>query len=192
MRGSPVSGRFEFRQTPLAGLVAVRRLPRGDARGSLERLFCAGELAGAGWTGPVSQINRTLTAVPGTVRGMHFQHPPQAEMKLVSCLAGEVYDVAVDIRAGSPTFLRWHAELLSAENHTSLLIPEGFAHGFQTRTPDVEMLYLHSAPYAPGAEGGLNPRDPRLAIAWPDPVALLSERDAGHAFLDATFQGVIL
>ncbi|KUG27224.1 dtdp-4-dehydrorhamnose 3,5-epimerase [hydrocarbon metagenome] len=187
-----MSGRFEIRETSLAGLMVVRRLPRSDSRGFFERFFCAGELAPAGWTGPVAQINRTLTAHPGTLRGMHFQYPPQAEMKLVSCLRGEVFDVAVDIRAGSPTFLQWHAEILSGDNHASLLIPEGFAHGFQTRTPDVEMLYLHSAPYAPGAEGGLNPRDPRLAIAWPGAVSLISERDAAHAFLDATFQGVIL
>jgi dTDP-4-dehydrorhamnose 3,5-epimerase len=187
-----MSGRFEIRETPLAGLVAIRRLPRSDPRGFFERFFCADELAPAGWTGPVAQINRTLTAGQGTLRGLHFQHPPHAEKKLVSCLRGEVFDVAVDIRAGSPTFLHWHAEILSGDNHTSLLIPEGFAHGFQTRTPDVEMLYLHSAPYAPGAEGGLRPDDPRLAVAWPDPVALLSERDAGHALIDETFQGVIL
>ena len=106
----------------------------GDARGFLSRLFCAEELRAAGWTGPIAQINHTHTARKGTVRGMHFQYPPHAEMKLVSCLRGEVWDVAVDIRAGSQTFLRWHAEILSADNGRALLIPQGFAHGFQALT----------------------------------------------------------
>jgi dTDP-4-dehydrorhamnose 3,5-epimerase len=111
-------------------------------------------------------------------------------MKLVSCIRGEVWDVAVDIRAGSPTFLRWHAERLSADNRQAMLIPEGFAHGFQTLTADVEMLYCHSTAHAPGAEGGLNPRDPKLAIAWPLEIGEISERDAGHAPLTDSFTGV--
>lgn len=99
---------------------------------------------------------------------MHFQRTPHAEMKLVSCVRGLVFDVAVDLRRGSPTFLRWHSELLSADNHKTLVIPEGFAHGFQTLTDDCEMLYLHTTAYAPDAEAGLNPQDARLAIAWPN------------------------
>jgi dTDP-4-dehydrorhamnose 3,5-epimerase len=173
-----------------AGLKLIRRAPLEDARGSLTRMFCAEELAAAGWSKCIAQINHTRTRVRGTVRGMHFQHPPHAEMKLVSCIRGEVWDVAVDVRAGSPTFLTWHAERLSAENGCALLIPEGFAHGFQSLSPDAEMLYFHSAFYAPDAEGGLNPRDPKLAIRWPLPVADLSMKDAQLPMLTEAFTGI--
>jgi dTDP-4-dehydrorhamnose 3,5-epimerase len=184
--------RFEIVPTPLAGLMRIERQRLGDARGFLSRLFCADELAGAGWRKPIAQINHTFTGEAGTVRGMHYQTPPHAEAKLVSCLRGEVWDVAVDLRAGSPTFLQWHAEVLSAENGRALLIPEGFAHGFQTLSPDVEMLYCHSNPYVPGAEAGLSPQDPRLALAWPLPIKQLSPRDSGHPLLTTTFEGVRL
>jgi dTDP-4-dehydrorhamnose 3,5-epimerase len=185
--------RFAVSATPLPGLVRVQRQFLGDARGQLARLFCADELRAAGWgSAPVAQINHTRTTRAGTLRGLHFQHPPHAEIKLVSCLRGEVWDVAVDLRAGSPTFLRWHAERLSADNGTALLIPQGFAHGFQTLGDDVEMLYCHSAAYAPAAEGGLHPLDERLAIAWPLPVSEISVRDAGHARLTDTFEGIRL
>ena len=182
--------RFTVEATPLAGLRLVQRQRIGDARGFLARVFCADELRDAGWTRPIAQVNHTFTARRGTVRGMHFQHPPHAEMKLVSCLRGEVWDVAVDLRAGSPTFLQWHAAVLSAENGHALLIPEGFAHGFQALSDDAEMLYCHSAAYTSGAEGGLNPRDPRLGVRWPLPITEISQRDAGHAAIDAGFKGV--
>lgn len=182
--------RFDVGATPLEGLVTVTRRRLGDARGSLTRIFCADELRDAGWTRPIAQINHTVTALAGTVRGLHFQHPPHAEAKLVSCLRGEVWDVAVDVRAGSPTFLHWHATRLSADNGLALLIPEGFAHGFQALTDNLEMLYCHSHPHVPQAEGGLNPLDPTLTIAWPLPVVGLSERDAGHAPIGEGFRGV--
>jgi dTDP-4-dehydrorhamnose 3,5-epimerase len=121
---------------------------------------------------------------------LHFQHPPYAECKLVTCLAGEVFDVAVDVRHNSPTFLHWHAEILSAENKKTFLIPEGFAHGFQTLTGNCEMLYFHTVAFRPEAEGALNVLDPRLAIRWPQPVAGLSARDADHPMLDDGFRGV--
>jgi len=121
---------------------------------------------------------------------MHFQRPPHAEIKLVNCLRGEVWDVAVDLRAGSPTFLRWHAERLSADNGCALLIPRGFAHGFQTLSDDVELLYCHSAAYAAQSEGGMHPQDERLGIAWPMPLTELSARDAGHARITETFTGI--
>lgn len=184
--------RFEAIPTPLAGLRALQRQQLGDARGFLSRLYCADELAPLGWQGPVAQVNHTRTGQRGTVRGMHYQLPPHAEVKLVTCLRGAVWDVAVDLRAGSPTFLQWHAELLSEDNARALLIPQGFAHGFQTQTDDVDMLYCHSAAYVGHAEAGLNPADPRLAIAWPLPVQGLSARDAGHALLGADFEGVRL
>lgn len=187
-----MSARFDIHTTPLSGLKVVERKLLGDSRGYLERMFCREELRDVFGERQVVQINHTLTQILGTVRGMHFQYAPHAEMKFVSCLRGAAFDVAVDLRKGSPTFLRWHAETLSADNHRTLAIPEGFAHGFQTLTDDCEMLYLHTAAYTPGAEAGLNPRDARLAIAWPLPIAEMSLRDAAHARVDDGFPGVVL
>lgn len=184
--------RLAISDLSLAGLKRVERQRLGDARGFLSRLFCADELAAAGWVKPIAQVNQTVTAKRGTVRGLHFQHPPHAEMKLVSCLSGKVWDVVVDVRAGSKTFLRWHAERLSADNGYALLIPEGFAHGLQTLTDDVELLYCHSAAYDEHAQAGLNPNDTRLAIEWPLPIAELSARDAEHPMLTDQFAGVVL
>jgi dTDP-4-dehydrorhamnose 3,5-epimerase len=184
--------RFAVSGTTLADLRVVERKPIGDSRGFLCRIFCNEELSAAGWPGGVAQINHTLTEKRGTVRGMHFQRPPHAEFKLVSCIRGEVWDVAVDLRANSPTFLQWHGEHLSAENHRALLIPVGFAHGFQTLSDGVELLYCHSAPYVPAAESGLTPTDQRLGISWPLPIAEMSVRDSGHALLTKQFEGLSL
>jgi dTDP-4-dehydrorhamnose 3,5-epimerase len=170
----------------------VERQPLGDHRGSLTRLFCADDLVAAGWIWPVAQINQTLTAVRGTVRGLHYQRPPHGEAKLVSCLAGSIFDVAVDLRHGSPTFLHWHGEILSADNHAALLIPPGFAHGFQTLCDHVSLLYCHSHPHAPEAEAGVSVRDPALAISWPLEISVLSERDSAHPVMTQDFKGVYL
>lgn len=166
--------------------------PIADARGFFARFYCADEFRAAGLNKPIAQINHTLTRSKGAVRGLHFQHPPHAETKLVSCLSGAVFDVAVDLRADSPSFLHWHGEILSVENHRSLLIPEGYAHGFQTLTEDCELLYLHTAPFYPEAEGALNVTDPALTIQWPLPVSDLSERDRSHPFIDTHFSGIRL
>lgn len=184
--------RFIVNDLPLPGLKLVTRQRIGDSRGFLSRLFCAEELATAGWVKPIAQVNHTFTAMRGTVRGMHFQHPPHAEMKLVNCIRGEVWDVAVDVRAGSPTFLHWHAEHLSADNGRALLIPEGFAHGFQALADDVELLYCHSDAYNASTEAGLNPLDARLAITWPLPISELSARDKSHSLIETGFEGVRL
>lgn len=184
--------RFTISNTPLADLKIVERQQMGDERGFLARLFCAEELAAAGWTQPIAQINHTSTQQKGSVRGLHFQHPPHAEMKLVSCLRGAIWDVAVDLRAGSPTFLQWHAEELSAANCRALLIPEGFAHGFQTLCDGCELLYLHSKAYTPAAEAGLHARDPALAIGWPMAITGFSIRDDQHPMLGPLFEGVTL
>jgi dTDP-4-dehydrorhamnose 3,5-epimerase len=185
-----MSSSFDIVDTPLDGLKVIQRNLIGDHRGYLERMFCAEELwpliPGKG----IVQINHTLTAKRGAVRGLHFQYPPHAEIKIVNCLRGEVFDVAVDLRQGSRTFLQWHAEILSANNHRTFLIPEGFAHGFQTLTEDCELLYFHTAAYRPDAEGGLNTQDPRLEIRWPEAVIGLSSRDAAHPFVTAAFVGV--
>lgn len=167
-------------ETPLAGLMVVETTPVGDARGSFARLFCARELEPLGLPAPIAQINHSFTATRGTVRGLHFQRPPRAEAKLIRCLKGRVLDVAVDLRKGSPTFLKWHAVELTQENRKAFYLPQGFAHGFQTLTPDCELLYLHTEFYSPEHEGGLRHDDPVLAIAWPLPVAELSARDRAH------------
>ena len=183
--------RFDFISTPLAGLLLVQRKAAEDHRGFLSRFYCAEEFRTAGITKNIAQINHTLTREKGAVRGLHFQYPPHAEAKLVSCLKGEILDVAVDLRCGSPTFLQWHGEILSAENRKSLLIPEGYAHGFQALTGDCELIYLHTAAYHPEAEGSLNVSDPRLNIAWPLPIGDLSERDRIHPFINPDFSGVV-
>jgi len=181
-----MSDRFTIEPTPLAGLAVLARHPRRDHRGFLERLFCEHDLAGLLPAGRrIVQINRTLTCEPGTVRGMHFQHPPHAELKIVSCLRGAVFDVAVDLRPGSATFGRWHGVTLTAAAATALVIPEGFAHGFQSLEPDTELLYFHTAAFVAGAEGAVNALDPALAIRWPLPVAAMSDRDRGHPPLAA-------
>ena len=182
--------RFTITPTALAGLQCIQRQPLQDARGFLARLFCAEELAAAGWPGPVAQINHTHTAERGAVRGLHYQRPPAPEAKLVSCLRGAVWDVAVDLRANSPTFLQWHAQELSAQNHCALLIPPGFAHGFQALTDNCELLYLHTQNFAPEAASGLNPLDPKLAIAWPLPVTEMSEGDKTRPMMTADFEGI--
>lgn len=182
--------RFNFHPTPLSGLMLVERVLISDERGFLARIYCAEEFRVAGWNKPIDQINHTLTRKRGAVRGMHFQYPPFAESKLVTCLKGQVFDVAVDLRHGSPTLLQWHSEILSAENHSSLLVPEGFAHGFQALNEDCELLYLHTAPFNAEAEGALNVADPRLAIAWPLPIADHSDRDCAHPFIGTDFSGI--
>ena len=178
-----MSGRFDIAESPLPDLRIVVRKPLGDARGFLERMFCDRDLEPVLGGRTIAQINRTFTASRGTIRGMHFQKAPHGELKIVSCLRGEVFDVAVDVRPESPTYLRWHGEILTAGNHKTLVIPEGFAHGFQTLTDDCEMLYFHTAAHRPEAEAGLHPLDPSLAVSWPLPAGALSERDQSHPFL---------
>ena len=185
-----MSSRFLLHPTPLAGAVVLERQPIGDARGFLERLWCDAELASLLPGKAIRQINRTLTSKAGTIRGLHFQRGGAAETKLVHCLRGRVLDVAVDLRGQSPTFGQWHAVELAGNEHRTFLIPEGFAHGFQALTDDCEMLYFHTAPHDAAAEGGINPLDPRLAIAWPLPVGEMSARDAGHPPFDETFEAL--
>ena len=184
--------RFDVIDTPLAGLKVLKRKRLGDSRGYLSRLFDAEELAELGWPGPVAQVNETGTATSGTVRGFHYQKPPFAEAKLITVTQGAVLDIAIDLRKGSPTFLKHHAVELSAENAASYLLPQGFAHGYQALTDQVRMVYIHSAPYRAEAEAGLNVTDQKLAIAWPLAVDNLSARDQGFAMLGDDFEGVTL
>jgi dTDP-4-dehydrorhamnose 3,5-epimerase len=184
--------RFTVTDLPLEGLKLVERTCFHDERGYFSEFFCVQKLAAAGWTRPVAQINHSHTLKKGTIRGLHFQYPPYAEMKFVSCQRGSIWDIAVDLRCGSPTFLKWHAEILSADNKHALLIPEGFAHGFQSLEDNVEVFYVVSSPYASDAESGMRFSDSKLNISWPLPVTVISERDKSHPFLTEEFQGINL
>ena len=176
--------------TAISGLMVARTDRVSDHRGSFGRLFCEQELAESFGSRHIAQINHSRTSAVGAVRGMHYQRAPHAEMKLVRCLHGAVWDVAIDLRQGSSTFLRWHAEELTEENGHMLIIPEGFAHGFQVLKPESELLYLHTARYAPQFEGGVSCEDPRLSIRWPLPVQELSPRDKGYAPIFPDFTGL--
>lgn len=182
--------RFNIIEAPLSNLRIIQRNFVVDHRGYLERVFCESDLQNLLAQKHIVQINHSLTARKGTVRGMHFQNTPFAEIKFISCLKGEVFDVAVDLRKDSPTFLQWHAEILSENNHRTYVIPEGFAHGFQALSDNCELLYLHTAPYMKSSEGALNVLDPRIGIQWALPVVELSARDQSHPFLDNNFSGI--
>lgn len=177
-------------ETPISGLMVVETEPHSDHRGSFARLYCQNELQGILGSHQVVQMNYSRTHTIGAVRGLHYQRKPHAEMKLVRCLKGRVWDVAVDLRAGSETFLQWHAEELSKNNMRMMVIPEGCAHGFQALEEDSELLYLHTDFYAPSSEGGAQPTDPELAISWPLPVKDLSDRDCNHPLLTSNYVGL--
>ena len=181
---------MKLMSTAIAGVFVAETNAFQDNRGAFARLFCDSDLAAAVGDRKIQQINQSRTAAVGAVRGMHFQFAPHAEIKLVRCLKGRVWDVAVDLRKGSPTFLQWHAQELSAINALMLLIPEGCAHGFQVLEPDSELLYLHTAGYAPSAEGGVRFDDPALNLPWPLPVADVSERDKQHPLISPNFPGI--
>lgn len=167
----------------------MRRAIRGDHRGSLERIFDAVDQAAL--LGSVEQVNLVRTREAGTVRGLHLQVPPVAEVKLVSCVQGRVFDVAVDLRPTSATFGSWVGYELSADVGDALLLPAGCAHGIQTLVDDCAVVYVHSAAYAPEREAGLHPLDPGLAIEWPLPPSGLSDRDAGESRTVGDFRGVV-
>lgn len=156
--------RFDITVTPINGVTLIQRKPIEDERGSFSRLYCSEELIAAGINKPIAQINHTFTRIKGSVRGLHFQYAPDTEIKFVSCLKGEIFDVAVDIRQNSPTFLQWHGEVLSAENRRSLVVPEGFAHGFQALTDNCEIIYCVTAAYFSNNESIINAIDPNVAI----------------------------
>lgn len=178
--------------TPLPGVFVVETTPHADARGAFSRLYCEREIQHVVGARRIVQINHSRTLAVGAVRGLHYQRAPHAEMKLVRCLKGRVWDVAVDLRSGSPTFLQTHGVELTPGNARMLVVPEGCAHGFQVLEADSELLYLHTAAYMPEAEGGVRWDDPRLGLAWPLPASEVSERDRRHPFLTQEFSGIAL
>jgi dTDP-4-dehydrorhamnose 3,5-epimerase len=181
---------MKFIQVPFEGAYIVETEPFLDERGLFARTFCMNEFKKIGFDKQIVQINHSVTYIKGTIRGMHYQNPPACEIKIVRCVQGTVFDVMVDLRIGSPTFMRWHGVELSEDNMHSLYIPEGFAHGFQTLTDRVALIYLHSEFYQPDLEKGLRYNDPTLAIKWPLPMAVISDRDCEYPFIDDRFRGI--
>jgi dTDP-4-dehydrorhamnose 3,5-epimerase len=178
------------RSTAVRGVVVIEMNPFTDNRGAFTRLFCAAELEDVIGARRIVQINHSRTNAVAAVRGLHYQRPPHAEMKLITCLNGRVWDIALDLRAGSRTFLQWHAEELTPSNSRMIVIPEGCAHGFQVLEPGSELLYFHTAFYNSESEGGVRPTDPRLEIPWPLSISDLSQRDRNHPLLTDDFVGL--
>ena len=178
--------------TLMKGLTLIARKPAIDDRGQFDKLFCLDCFEEELQKEKIAQVNHSKTNDIGTIRGLHFQHPPYSEMKIVSCIKGAVFDVAVDIRKDSPTFLKWHGEILSAENLNSLMIPKGFAHGFQTLTEDSELIYIHTQPFKKEYEACLNATDPNIGIEWPRKISNRSNKDKNQKFIDSHFKGIII
>jgi dTDP-4-dehydrorhamnose 3,5-epimerase len=173
-----------FTETPLRGAYIVDLEPRGDSRGFFARSFCQREFAERGLEPIVAQGSIAFNYQRGTVRGLHFQFPPAAETKLIRCTQGAVADVIVDLRPESPTYLRHAVVELTARNRRALYVPERFAHGYQVLEDETETSYQVGTFYTPGAASGLRYSDPRLGIAWPLPVAAISERDDAWPLLE--------
>ncbi len=180
-----------IKDTRLDGVFVVETNRRKDSRGSFYRAFCDTELKPILSGRRINQINISQTTSVGAVRGLHFQYPPKAEMKLIRCLQGAVWDVVVDLRKGSNTFLQWESFLLDAHEAQMIVIPEGCGHGFQVVKENSQLLYLHTEVYARESEGGVRYDEPLLGIEWPLPVTDISERDQGHAVL-GEFEGIVI
>lgn len=172
------------------GLKLITPEPFCDERGYFSRIFCQKEMAEIKENLVIAQVNNSFTKKKGSVRGMHFQYPPHAEIKVVRCVRGSIFDVGVDIRKDSPTFLKWHGEVLSAENQKMLVIPEGFAHGFQTLEDDCEIIYFNTAFYSKESESTISYKDPKIGIKWLEAITVVSEKDQNHPYLNDSFEGV--
>ena len=183
---------MNIKKTPLQDAFIIEPKPFEDTRGKFFRTFCQNELCDILDGKNIVQNNQSLTCQKGAIRGMHFQYPPMAEIKMVRCITGEVFDVMVDLRKNSPTFLKWHGEILSSENMKMMYIPEGFAHGFQALKENCELLYLHTEFYSPEHEGGVRYNDPKLEIKWPLEITESSDKDERYPLLTQDLKGIVL
>ncbi len=183
---------MNFFKTKLKGLFVIEPELREDNRGNFHRVFCQDELKQIGYNKSIVQINQTFNKKKGTIRGMHFQYPPMAEIKMVRCIAGSIFDVVIDLRANSSTYLQWHSEILSAENNKMVYIPEGFAHGFQTLEDKSGIVYLHTEFYSSELESAVRYNDPIFNILWPLELTEISKRDKDHPLIDGNFKRISL
>lgn len=179
-----------FTPTKLKGSYVIDINPLTDERGWFARYYCKNDFKEIGHTQEWVQLNHSSTNKKGTVRGMHFQLLPFREIKMVKCIRGSIYDVIVDIRKESSTFLQWVSVELSSENKKMLYIPEGFAHGFQCLEDHCELIYHHSEFHTPNAESGIRYDDPKINITWPLSVSMISSRDKNHLYLEDNFKGI--
>ncbi|MGL6227286.1 MAG: dTDP-4-dehydrorhamnose 3,5-epimerase [Thermoguttaceae bacterium] len=173
---------MRFTPLGLSGAYTIELDPRGDSRGRFTRLFCARELEQIGHSKPIVNVNHSYTQKRGTIRGMHFQEAPHAEIKIIKCIRGSIFDVIVDHRKGSETYHKWVGVELSESNNRMIYVPEGFAHGFQSLTDDVEIVYFVTAFYSPEHENGIRFDDPHVGISWPMTVTEVSARDRTFAY----------
>lgn len=181
---------MDFTPTPLGGNYLISVNAFSDNRGWFSRYFSKERFDSIGHKAEWVQMNHSFNIRKGTIRGLHFQAGPAKETKLVRCIAGALWDVVVDLRKDSPTYLQSFGQMLSAQNKIMMYVPEGFAHGFQTLTDDCELLYCHTAYYSKDFEGGLRYDDPVLGIQWPEPVSVISERDLSFVLIDSKFKGI--
>jgi dTDP-4-dehydrorhamnose 3,5-epimerase len=181
---------FQFENTNLLKIQKITRHPIQDSRGAFDKFFCKEEFSKQDKNISINQVNLSKTTQSGTLRGLHYQRFPFLEKKIVSCLRGKIFDVVVDIRKNSPTFLEHYSTILSGDSSQSVLIPEGFAHGFQSLEDNCEVLYIHTNTYRPDYESGLNCFDPRLKINWPLPPGAISKRDNEFENLTSEFLGI--
>ena len=176
---------MKFIETPLAGLYVVEIEPLNDDRGFFARSFCVRDFEAHGLMPTLVQCNISFNEKAGTLRGLHFQAFPHEEAKLVRCTQGAIYDVAIDIRPNSGTYLKWYAAELTSENRRMMFIPHGFAHGFQTLVDKSEVFYLMSEFYYPESARGLRWNDPTLGISWPIANQIISDKDRTYPLIDS-------
>jgi len=176
--------------TPLPGAFVIDLEIRGDERGFFARQFCTREASNAGINPHIAQINITLSARAGTLRGMHYQLEPHGETKMVRCLRGEIYDCILDLRPHSPTFGQSFGDVLTSANRRTMYVPKGFAHGLLTLTDDVEILYLMGSDYEPSSERGIRFNDPAFDIAWPSQPQEISAKDESWPAFDRAWHGI--
>ena len=181
---------MEFISTTLEGLYVIKHNILSDDRGLFARTFCKSEFDKIGFKKEFVQFNHSFNLAKGTLRGMHFQKKPFCESKLIRCVHGSVYDVAVDVRKNSPTFLKHFAVELSSSNFLSILIPEGFAHGFQTLEDNTSLIYHHTQFYNPEADAGIKYNDSKLMINWPLQIINLSKKDLSYENINQNFKGI--
>lgn len=181
-----------FKELDINGAYLISQNLHSDERGHFSRLLCTQQLKDNNIDFQIAQVNRSATQRAGSIRGLHFQNPPFSEMKIVQCLKGRVIDVIADLRGGSPSFLKWQTIELKENDHSSIFIPQGCAHGFQTIVPDSEMLYFHSVAYSPNHDDGVRFDEPLLNIRWPLPVTDISQKDKDRQYLNPKYKGLTI